>query len=414
MSGKRWVINWMIIILIIPVIGGVNYLVDPFDVFGNKTLRKYYHKDRISPSINLTQNKYDTIIIGTSRTQRGINVLNPNLKGDVINASLSGSNVYEIHKAFNKIYETQKKEIDIIYGLDFFTFGDKRYPGEQFRQSLFNEDKSYFELLMSLLFSIDAIKTSGNTVIDNLKGKKDYVLNGFEYTENRKDRNYLELFDHPLKFNFLVDAESYGCFNYGRDRLELFEDILKKSKDRRLKLFISPLHHRQLFALKHLGLFDVYIKWIKDLSKITNKYSQQDGYEITLHDFSYLNSATAEPLSEYMENYWEVSHYKSSLGDQILDRLYGKEVGFGVQLNNANINVFLKKYITDYYDFIENHPQAYQDIFNLYLDTINIRQNACKKYDNIQTIVRRGKDYNAVQSLKKERKKSMAKLYSKN
>jgi len=382
------------------MVGIINYIVDPYDIFGNKLFNKYEYKDRISSSIKIERNKYDTLIIGTSRTQGGISTDNELFsKKNVLNASMSGSNVYEIHKVFKTIYENQNIGIDIIYGLDFLTFNDKRLPGSQFEQSLYSDHSKDKDLYLSILFSVDGLKDSAKTVLKTILGEKNYTINGYKDNNYRTDFNYKYAFEKILTNNFLVNDGTYGCYNYGIDRLNMFEEIIKKSKNRNLTLFITPLQYRHLMALNHLGLFEQYIDWIRNVHGIIKKY-EKDDYNVKLYDFSYLNNVTGEDVSNNVEYFWESSHYKSKVGDMILDRIYNENENFGIYLNEENIDSYLKEYKNSYYSLFNKKQDEYMKIFNLYMDTTNTRINKCSKYSNIQTVLSREENYNPIDRLK--------------
>lgn len=404
MNNKKWTKHSLILLfLLIFLIGLFNFIVDPYSVFNNSMFKKYEYKDRISSSIKLERNSFDSIIIGSSRTQIGIDTKNKLFNGNTINVSMSGTNVFEIHKVFNKIYNTQQNNIDIFYGLDFLTFNDKRLPGEQFQQSLYDINSSELKLYISLLFSIDSIKSSIRTIKKNLLNKNNYNLDGFK---EKKEYSYKEQFDKILINNFLVNDGTYGCYNYGEDRLKMFEEIIKKSENKNLYLFITPLHHRHIIALKHLGLFDQYIHWIYDLYSIVRKYNLGN-FNIKLYDFSYLNFVTSEKVSDNVKYYWESSHYKKIVGNMIVENILSSSDNFGVLLNNINISNYLNSYINDYYSFFQKESLTYINIYNLYINTEKERVDNCSKYTKIQTRLNKELNYNPISNLKKEKKKSL-------
>ncbi len=414
MNGKKWIRTLFIIfIIVISIISGFNYIVDPYRIYNNHVFNQYILKDRITNSVNMKINQYDNIIIGTSRTQGGIDVVNKYFKGTTYNASMSGTNVYEIHKALNYIYDNQHNVKEIIYGLDFLTFNNKRYPSAEFNQSLYNEENSYTNLLFTTVLSTDTFKDSLKTTIKHLTHNKNIINNGYKNKNHRSKYNYKNAAKEILTNNFLVSDGTYGCYTYGLDRLKLFQHVLIKAvqNNKNLKLFITPLQYRHIMALKHLGLFNLYIQWIYDLKFIVDNINNKYSSNIALYDFSYVNSINTESIYKKDDNqyYWESSHYKSKVGSIIIESMSGKGE-FGILLNNINIDTYLRKYINDYYDLFRVNHDEYLDIYNLYELTTDRRITTCSKYDNIDTILYRSVDYNIFNSYNEEKKNSIRKL----
>ena len=67
----------------------------------------------------------------------------------------------------------------------------------------------------------------------------------------------------------------------------------------------------------------------------------------------------------------------------------------------------MKKFINEYYDFMESHKKSYLDIYSYFQMTAPIRHNTCQKFDKVQTVLKRDDLYDAIKALKKEREESL-------
>ena len=393
MNGKKWIKIWGTTFITLSLfLGGFNYLVDPYTIFYTNNLQKYLHnKYRITNSIVLKTQQFDTLIIGTSRTQGALDTHNNNLQGNTYNVSMSGSNVYEIEKVFDFIIKNQNHLDTIIYGVDFLTFSDKRYPGEQFKESLFNQENNIYNVLFINLFSISTTKESLKTIIYNLMGKESNYIHGYIKNKQPSCKQLQKSFKKILTNNFLISPETYGCYYNSNERLELFNNILKLvyKKNIKLKLFIPPLQYRQYIALYHLGLLDIYLEWIKDIANKVDKINKiHKSNLIELYDFSGINYITTEEIpkneNEKMQYYLESSHYTSTAGDVILDRLYGKN-DFGIKLNDIDIDTYISNKKKNMMNFFNYKSDTVSEIKDLFIQTIPQRKEKCSKYKNVFT-----------------------------
>ena len=118
-----------------------------------------------------------------------------------------------------------------------------------------------------------------------------------------------------------------------------------------LRLYVTPeiAPMRQLIAA--LGLQSHYEFWLRELVRINEEEAARAGRPpLPLWDFGDLNTITGERLPDYgdhtlMRWYWEHTHYRTSAGNLILDRVLGTHdparsmpADFGVRLTAANID----------------------------------------------------------------------------
>lgn len=393
MHSIRWVqafLLFTIFLVSIPIM--INFWIDPYKIFNAPKIEginkhQIINKDREANSYNLYSKQFDLIIMGTSRTLVSMNPSSKILNQyKVYNASMYSTNMFEQGKVLNFISEHQNNLKYLIYGVDFLTFSNKRLPKEKFYNSLYNNQITSIELISKMLLSSNMLNDSIRTVKKNMTGvENDYYIAGYNYKENKTvDHNML--FNKILTNNFLVSRYTYGCYEYGLDRLQIFKESINMfaKEDTKVILFISPMHVRQLIALDNLGLMPEYLNWIRDLAEIVGNINNTYNNSVQLWDFSGFNDITMEKIPEnkniQMKYYWESSHYKTKVGDMILKRILDKneiQYDFGLQLNSINIEEHIDQFLIHKEGYYLHNPDEIEQIKKLYLDTQETRRKNC-------------------------------------
>ena len=110
-----------------------------------------------------------------------------------------------------------------------------------------------------------------------------------------------------------------------------------------LTLYIHPYHADYLDMLGDLRLWESFEDWKRHLVSASRRTSTRFGTDIKIIDFSGYNEFTTEPVpypgdtKSEMRWYWEPGHYKSALGEHILERIVHGRTHFGRVLTEANI-----------------------------------------------------------------------------
>lgn len=161
---------WLLVPSLLAV-AGFNLIVDYQNIYrlvniaGFNQEKQLIHKTgmRRTKSIDLARGNYDTLILGNSRVNRGIN---PDSKvfanNSVYNAGLNSANIYEIYQVFKYAQKHQNLET-IVLGLDFESFFNLKQNKADFQQSGFANKNVYLSSWNSL-FSWQTVKYSWETV----------------------------------------------------------------------------------------------------------------------------------------------------------------------------------------------------------------------------------------------------------
>lgn len=113
-----------------------------------------------------------------------------------------------------------------------------------------------------------------------------------------------------------------------------------------MTLYIHPYHAEFLDMLNNFGFWTSFEDWKRHLAAQVAGL-QSDETEIRVIDFSGYNEFTTEQVpapgdtQSEMRWYWEPGHYKSALGEHILERIVHGRTRFGRVLTSANIETVL-------------------------------------------------------------------------
>jgi len=367
-----------------------NLIVDPEGRFSLIDISGFNHEKteametggRAVKAFALQRGNYDAVILGSSRSENGLNPRFPAFGAlRTYNASLEDTNLYEVYQVFLFARKTHRLKA-VVLGLDFLLFTSKRTVGGDFMYSRFAGTSPWLSNLQYLA-SFQTLLSSFVTVQNNRKGEKalytDQGMRDRTLFSDGAQINHRNLFIKVLTRNYLVREETYGGFSYGHDRLELLRLLVEQCRmdGIALYLFITPAHARDLEALQALGLYPLFEQWKRDLvSVLATDATQHPGEQpIRLWDFTGYTTLTTEDVPSAAEKekpmrwYWESSHFKKELGDLVLDRLFnyhepGQNVpeDFGVLITAENIETHLAQLREQQKRYSETHPQEVAEV----------------------------------------------------
>jgi hypothetical protein len=278
-----------------------------------------------------------TIYFGSSRVEVGLPA-NPDLVGGgvVYNAGLSGASLGQLAPFIkhNLAFTDPKK---IVIGIDFGSFTAKAGASDLDLSMLSTNYINYLakkishDLSQSLSIkatqeSIKAITASyKDEAYDGLGGSRSNLgqaTTALMQRENEYDevaefqKRLKQAFSPPSKD--IADEKSWLMFN------SLVEEICHKNIVTRI--YIHPTHALTMDAIRQSGKWSEFEQWKIDLANLATRYQLQQ-CDLKIIDFSGYNSINTETIRDWsptstLNNYWEVSHYKSIVGEMILKRLF--------------------------------------------------------------------------------------------
>lgn len=362
----------------------INYLVNPYSIYNaprfdginnNKPLLFKYL--RLTKAYAVEHKKPNALIIGSSRAEHGLNPEHPALKQyNAFNLALTGASIYENLRYLqhaNAINSLKK----VVLAVDLFQFNAYRpsaadfteqrlradYQGNARKVSVFTDNLA---TLVSVDATVDSIKTllqqdnNDNVILANgqvMQPDKNALImrsGGRHEAALHSELNYIShlYFPRPFrKFAFINADKSSNSFTY-------FNKILSYCHKHKIKLylFISPVHARQLELIYSAGIWQQFEQWKRLMVRHNEEVAKQHQQSVfPLWDFSGFSSYTTEPVPKLgdkvnmMRWYWESSHYRTELGNLVLDIVldyndpsHSIADNFGVKITSKNIATHLR------------------------------------------------------------------------
>ncbi|MYM28220.1 hypothetical protein GTP58_07785 [Duganella sp. CY15W] len=335
------------------VIGGVlalNYQVDPYLIHQWETppvQRLLPGREKLSPwgkTYALAQYRPDILYIGNSRTELGLPVRMP-LFGTrrVFNGGLSGATLADAAAMVRHVVAIHPPGT-VVWGIDAPSFsmevGNTDFNRElvaaiSYRRQLLNLKRA-----LSLDMTLDSIRV--------LRGTFGQVcLSSLALFGQRDGRCVLDRITR-LGGTGAVILPRVQDFVRGPgptpDAMREFDHSVGElcQAGTQLRLYINPTHAMTSDALFWAGRWPALEHWQLELVTLVARY-QKLGCDVQLFDFSGFNSITTEPPPQLsgqaeMQNYWEPSHYRVTVGRMVLTRLFGAGSSeFGVELTPASL-----------------------------------------------------------------------------
>ena len=384
--------------------GGVallNAVIDPLDLMSAPTLQGWSNsKTAISSSggrrfkaAQLAKDKPDILLLGSSRVEVGIPVEHAGYAGArVYNAALSGTNLVEIESVFNSAVKWHRPR-EVLLGLDFEAFGGRRGYVADFSDSPFA--RSNAAVTLRYLFSVSTLRLSWRTLLDSRRNiSADYDAKGVNHHfERMASPDQRRMFTSVLRDQFFINPETYAGFHFAPDRMQALWRLVNICAERgiALKLFITPVHARQLEALRAIGLYEGFERWkqvlVVGMSKIVRERPEAN---LSLWDFSGYHEFATEPVpaagrsQQAMLWYWESSHFKAALGSRLLDRMYrlpqsaALPEDFGVDLRPERLDAWLQATRRARAAYAKSHPEEVRDVERLAACTSRIWAVMCR------------------------------------
>jgi len=340
------------------LVAGINVVVDPYGLFEIVEIRRFNvtkparDGSRTMKSLQLRQQQYDVVILGSSRVQLGIDPASPVFEGArVFNLGLVNISMHEMEGVVGYLLQHQEPRT-VMIGVDLISFNANHTLNEDYTESAFY-GTPLPRLYLSRMLSSRALLDSFSTIAYNLTGARQPEFSRHGALKRPDDMRY----DHREAFRHMIGYyakwEFYTDFSYSAEGVRALRRALREMLDRKVRvyLFFSPVHASQLEIMRLMGLYEDFERVKRDLVAMCAGLAAGD--KLQLWDFSGYNSITLEELpapnaTERMDWYWEQAHYTSAAGDLMLARMLGREdridripADFGVRLGPDNIDAHL-------------------------------------------------------------------------
>lgn len=372
------------------VFASINWLIDPYkiwkvpEVLGVNSSRVLVQThERIYKTVGFARKPANTIILGTSRSDNGLDPAHPALGQNALNMAISGQPYRETRMIFD-LMSDRKATNTFVVGLDFFEANNfLGYPPD-FVEENFSSFRD-LQLLLSNSTLIDSFFVLTDSARSNfnpppaVSNSKNILpakhiieaprIEGAEkglhlMSDARDEGGHRSIFRYSEKFFLKVFylPEPFCSFtlapiNQKLDHMEEIRAIIARSyrEHKTLKLFISPSHARQWETLAAAGLWSKWEDWKRLLVRINEEEAKQAGQPaFPLWDFSGYHTISTEAVPSVgdtgtsMHWYYDSSHYTPATGDLVLDRIFSYTSpvrtvpdDFGVLMTSTNISAHL-------------------------------------------------------------------------
>jgi len=396
MSAKKYFISVLVIGLAASaVVLLFNWVVDPLDIYrvvkvkgfnAYKTTYKSYA--RVAKPIQIEQNHYQRLALGSSRTEIGIPIYGTawdRLGGPGFNAALNGANVDTLYAVLHHAVQVSDLQ-DVLIGLDFGMFNGMQTQGFEYEElmadgpGLLDKLRRHLKAFGLTLFSPATTAASVKTL--RHQGEMDHKYHDTGQQNNEREikknaslgyRTRFEHFENASLLSYWTPCRDNG-FRYdnghGHDAMAVFRSMLMLTQEKpfSIQLFISPVHARLLETLSAGGLWPAFEQWKRDVLAVIEEVRTQTGADIQLWDFSGYHHFAVEPLPEpgqFMTYYLDGSHYTDAVGGVLLNTIYGDakpDASFGVLLTPQTIEDHLQEIRSEQKTYRQEHREQYDDI----------------------------------------------------
>lgn len=438
-----WTFFSIVIIGLISIISA-NIVVDPFYRFNLFTIRgvnlqryQFSSNVRMGKAGSICRVNPDTIILGSSRAEIGLDPKHPGFKfGPVYSLAMAGTGLQEMRDTLRHTILAAPNLRRAVIAIDFFMFNAYREEA-LYRTEVFDFDPKRL------------LHKPGDTCVKNFYYDADKLI-GFkglryvfetvhtQHDENEKEKEltplqafwWLALYDADgfrgksydgleKKQGVIFSDNAYGqeqayikkiwragphhryCFvkSCQPNTLDTFRELINLAREAKLDVMfvINPVHVSMLLSLQEIGLWPLYEDWKRALVKVISEdAAEHHSSPYLLWDFSGFNSITMEDPptvqgKKISKWFWESSHYKRITGDLILNKVFNVKqntvpADFGIELNQTNIEAWIDKSLNMSRLYIASHKKEVE----------NLRAQLSKLYDDDWEGANCGDDMQAV------------------
>lgn len=333
------------------LVGGINILVDPWYVFGIPGIpginqRRPAAADRpwSAKEHLLDRSCADTLLLGNSRIESGLDPESPAWPasaGTVFNAAAAGAAPdYSLGMLRRAVAGGCPPQVAIL-SVDYPDFlvppsSSLTQPAGSARHPWLTAARDRLEATLTLGALQDSLATLASQWSQDGRTLTALGFNPLaEYAEIASVSGYYTLFQHKLRqLERELRTAPRAALQEGSSRpLDMLVRTIWFAKEAgiTLHLVIPPYHASYLDLLGHMGRMDEFQAW-KD---VVAREAQHAG--LRLIDFSVPHALTAEAIpaagdrTTKLRYYWESGHFKSSLGDHMIEHLFSTGT-FGMAL----------------------------------------------------------------------------------
>lgn len=311
MEKRRFLIDSFLIILLLIIISGVMYLIDPLRQYSHRRILKIFYTQERLLNPGLAKNeKYNSIILGSSMTRNfSTNQINKILGWNSIKLPMMSGTPYD-HKRIFDIANKHKKIKNVIYGLDLQVFDRKEdEPYIRLEEYLYQDnildDYKYLlngEIMLSIVPKL---------LVSNIFGlKKEKLEKDTAYSWEKNE--YVFSKEQALKaYPLDVKKENFNLEQAIKTYNKNLGNILKENQKINFYIFFPPYSILNYKLWEEKGILDDILKLKK---YIINDI--QDLENVFLFDFQ-----IEDKITKNLDLYMDLNHYHPSINNLMIEKM---------------------------------------------------------------------------------------------
>ena len=348
MKSTKWIKIFFGLSLIgVLFIGGVNYIVDPFQQYRVKTFYPISFTNQRYQNAGLSKNfEYDSLILGTSMTENFIiDEIEKKLDfNKLIKLSISGGSAKEQSTTLKTAIENNDNLKNVLWGLDIFAFigdtdmlrfGVNSFPFYLYDNDIINDYK--------YLFSINTLKESSKAILRPYLKRDEFV---YDYNKMYQWQHKVEkefsieniIKSWNYRNNFISHEKNKQTFFYLKNSFDTnFLTTIKNNSQIKFKIFFPPysiLTFKTFEERKQINDVLEFKRYIYNNLLVLNN--------VEIYDFQ-----SEKNITHNLGNYKDLSHYHQKINTLMIEQI--KEKNYLVTKDNIDEHLEnLRKQINDY------------------------------------------------------------------
>ena len=384
---SAWIWSTFALLLTIAL---VNVVIDPYGLFHvvdapgvNRIKSQASERGLLFKRAGVERMRPNALVLGNSRAEIGFDpesAVWPASVRPAYNLGIPGSGIGAVAHEFARTLRIGTPKL-VIVGLDFVDFrvdpsSDDRFsespPGAD-RLSWVRDRASAILTMNAFLDSLATVKAQHETYPTGLTSagfnpKQDYVgiakREGYYAMFRQRDQENAGSYTRGPKSIYQAGGRPGPGFGAVENII-----ALARTNGVQLRLIIYPYHAHTLMLFHLADLWPAYEDWKRELTKRVDNASRT--MDIELWDFTGFSPYATERVprpgdtTTEVEWYWEAGHFKKSLGDRVLARLFGvyeDDDTWGCPLNGSNLEQHLREQRAEREHYERDHPDDVREL----------------------------------------------------
>lgn len=363
---------------------GIVAIVDPYHLYGLVDSPRLNHvkplPEQYREQIKLAQAEAvrpDVILLGNSRAEVGLDPDSPLLAGrgrGAYNMGMSGTKLTVSERMYAKLRADAAPASTAVIGVEFLDFlvppNSKVTPPPV-------QAPSPWQWRFDTLFSIKSLTDALRTVrLQKAADPETMTQRGQtplrDYNRYARTEGYYSIFQQKARDNAkAILRRPHNLYVAGTDssesinRLRALLDMMAQDRTD-VHLVIYPYHAQLMTMFEEAGLLGTMDEWKRMLVREADAArARHPDARISVWDFSGYGDMRCERIPAPGDTrsvtrwYWEAGHFKSTLGELMLQRIFGGEGTFGVRLTADGLDANRQRIAAERAECVAAYPDVF-------------------------------------------------------